>query len=214
MRDTDVIGLYLRCSTNRQDVRTQRHALLEYCKRQLYPEHEVIAYVDEGLSGTRADRPALLRLMKDADAGRIDRVVCFELSRLSRNMMDLLKVMERFQQLGVVLETPKDGPVPFDNTMQQFLVAAKSLVAAEERDLISRRTREALAERKASGIKLGAPKGAQRRLGKHKDYAKDEPELVAKIIKLRRRKLSTHAIADAVGVSQNKVFRIIRRLTS
>jgi putative DNA-invertase from lambdoid prophage Rac len=207
----EMIGLYLRVSTNRQDVRTQRHALQEYCKRQLYPDAELVTYVDDGVSGTKAERPALSRLLKDVEGGRIDRVVVFELSRLHRDLMELLRFMERLDDLDVVLETPKDGPIPFDNTLQRFIVAAKALVDAEEREAISRRTRDALAERKAAGVRLGAKPGEQRRLGKMKDYANDEPELVAKVITLRRKRLSMKAIAVATDVSAAKVRRILRR---
>jgi DNA invertase Pin-like site-specific DNA recombinase len=116
-KDVDVIGLYLRSSTDRQDVRTQRHALVEYCKTRLYPKHEVHVYADEGISGTRDDRPALARLLKDAASGKIDRVLVFELSRLSRNMLGLLNLMEQLSKLNVTVETPREGPVPFDGSL-------------------------------------------------------------------------------------------------
>jgi putative DNA-invertase from lambdoid prophage Rac len=212
--DLDVIGLYLRSSTDRQDVRTQRHALVEYCKKQLYPKHEVHIYADEGVSGTKDDRPALARLLKDAATGKIDRVIVFELSRLSRNMLGLLKLMEQLSKLNVTVETPREGPVPFDGSLQQFIVAAKSLVSAEERDNISRRTKAALAERKAAGIKLGARQGDQRRKGKLKSYETEEPETVARILKMRSRGFSTYDIAMAVSYSQSKVFRVLKRAMS
>jgi DNA invertase Pin-like site-specific DNA recombinase len=206
-----VIGLYIRCSTDKQDIRTQKRALLDYCKKNLYPDNEIILFVDEATSGVKQDRPSLNRLMKAAENGEVNKIVVFELSRISRDMMHLLRTMEKFEKLGIVLETPSEGPVPFDNSMSRFLVAAKSLVAAEERELISRRTKAALAERKFAGIKLGARPGSQHRKGKLKDYRESEPELVDRVVHFSRKGFSTRDIALAIGCSADKVQRVLRR---
>ena len=213
-KEVEVIGLYLRCSTSKQDIKSQRYALGKYCQEKLYPDHELQFYVDEAQSGAKQNRPAFSKMMKDAEAGKIDKVVVFELSRLSRDMLALLNIMDKLNRLEIPVETPKDGPVPFDGSLQQFLTAAKALVAAEEREAIRTRTRNGLARAKADGKVLGAKPGNQNRKGKKKDYLSLEPDLVKRILVLKGHRLSTHAIADAAGTSQSKVSRILRRLTN
>src|SRR5258707_2038021 len=58
-------------------------------------------YYDGGVSGGTLDRPALKRLVADVEAGRIDIVVVYKIDRLSRSMLDFLKLVESFEHYGV-----------------------------------------------------------------------------------------------------------------
>jgi putative DNA-invertase from lambdoid prophage Rac len=209
-----MIAVYLRVSTSKQETRAQQDAVANWCRERGY--RKTAEYVDEGVSGKTLQRPAFKRLIADVRAGKVQKIVTFELSRLSRDFLDLLEVMRTLTEHGVVVEVPGEGSVQFDSTMEQFIVAAKSLVAAQERERLSARTKAGMAAARARGAKIGAQKGDRRALGFRKDYVAEAPELVRKIRSLARRGLSTFAIADAVSseeapVSRAKVMRILAR---
>lgn len=171
---------------------------------------------DPLVSGTKNDRHGLQRLLEDAKDGVIHKVVVFDLSRLSRDMLKLLNVINDLTSYGISIETPKEGAIGFDGSIQQFLIAAKALVATEEREAISRRTKEALAERRSNGIRLGRPKGRKKnKSGWRKDYLKSEPKLVENILYHYGKGNSSHTIAESLSnsglqCSQSKVSKIIR----
>lgn len=211
-----MIGVYVRVSTSKQETAAQRKAIADWCRRQGYSSDGLREYVDDGVSGRTLERPAFRQLMADVRAGKVKRIVTFELSRLSRDFLDLLDVMRTLTDAGVVVEVPGEGAVAFESTIQQFVVAAKSLVASQERERISERTKAGLAAAKARGVKLGASKGEKRALGFRKDYCMENGALVDKILALAARDVPTHAIAQAVStpaepVSRSKVVRILRR---
>lgn len=202
-----VIAVYLRVSSDRQEVEGQRHGIARWVAERRYPQAEIIEYVDDGISGKTTDRPSFQRMMADVRAGRVHRVITFEISRLSRDFLTLLEVMKTFQDHGVVVEVPGEGEQPFQSTMQQFLLAAKSLVAAQEREHISTRTKNGMAAAKARGVKLGPPKGTKNRLGKTKTHDRD---LIARLQRLAK-KLSCREIAEEVGLSHSTVARLLKQ---
>jgi DNA invertase Pin-like site-specific DNA recombinase len=211
-----MIAVYVRVSTSKQETAAQRKAIRDWCKLKGYDQAETVEFVDEGVSGKTLERPAFRRLMAEIRTGKVKRVVTFELSRFSRNFLDLLEVMRVITESGVVVEVPGEGRVQFDNTIEQFVVAAKGLVAAQERERISERTKAGLAAAKARGVKLGPKKGEQRKLGYRKDYREEDAAIVAKVLRLRARGETTHAIAaelveDGKAISRSKVVRILAR---
>lgn len=151
---------YLRVSTDAQDVANQRHGVVRYCaeKRLLEP-----VFVEDTASGKTDWRARQLgRLIERAGAG--DVVVVSEVSRLARNTLQVLEIGRDCIARGVHLHVAKNGIV-FDDSMQSKIVATVlGLVAEIERDFISARTKEALAKRKADGVKLGRPTGPARTL--------------------------------------------------
>jgi DNA invertase Pin-like site-specific DNA recombinase len=92
-------------------------------------------------------------------AGEGDVIVVSEVSRLARSTLQVLEIGRECIEKSVQLHVAKNGIV-FDNSMQSRIVAVVlALVAEIERDFISSRTKEALAKRKAEGMKLGRPVG-------------------------------------------------------
>src|ERR1019366_4315559 len=94
------VALYARVSTNNgQDPEVQLRELREYCQRRGW---EIVReYVDVGISGTKAKRPELDRLMTDAHRRRFDGVVCWRFDRFARSVSHLLRALETFQTLGI-----------------------------------------------------------------------------------------------------------------
>ncbi len=91
-------ALYLRVSTLDQNVDLQRDALRDYAKaRGLELVEE---YVDEGISGAKAKRPALDRLLADAHRRRFDAVLVWKLDRLGRSLSHLIRVVEELAGCG------------------------------------------------------------------------------------------------------------------
>lgn len=154
------IYAYLRVSTDAQDVANQRHGVINYCadKRLLEP-----LFIEDTASGKTDWRSRPLGKIIER-AGQGDVIVVAEVSRLARNTLQVLEIGRECIQRGVHLHVAKNGIV-FDDSMQSKIVATVlGLVAEIERDFISARTKEALAKRKAEGVKLGRPVGGAKKL--------------------------------------------------
>jgi len=147
---------YLRVSTDQQDVDNQRHGILEYANsHQLTP----ITFVEDSVSGRIGwrDRKVGALLLKTASEN--DVVLFAEVSRMGRSTLQVLEMLETSMDRGLTVHIAKQRMV-LDGSMQARITATVLGLAAEiERELISQRTIEALARRKASGKPLGRPKG-------------------------------------------------------
>lgn len=150
-----IIG-YLRVSTSKQHLANQQDEIRRFAdSRNLSVSH----WVTEVVSGKkkRSDRKLgnLLRRMKSGDT-----LIVTEVSRLSRTLTDIMSIMGKCLEKGINLYTTKEG-YSFDNTINsKVLCFAFGLVAEIEHNLISMRTKEALALRKAEGTVLGRKKGS------------------------------------------------------
>lgn len=156
----DMVTGYLRVSTEKQNPENQREEILRFAAEK---NIKVDSWVTEVASGGRkeSDRKLgmLLRKMKTGDV-----IIVTEVSRLSRRLTDIMAIMGKCLKKNISLYTTKEG-YTFDNTINsKVLCFAFGLVAEIERNLISMRTKEALAARKASGVVLGRRKGSYRKL--------------------------------------------------
>jgi DNA invertase Pin-like site-specific DNA recombinase len=153
-----VLG-YVRVSTDEQKqsgagLEAQRQAIIAECKRRGWQLVEVIE--DAGYSAKDLKRPGVqeaLRALEDGDARAL---VVAKLDRLSRSMIDFTALMGRAQKQGwalVALDCAVDTTTPAGEAMANVLAT----FAQFERRLIAQRTREALAAKKAAGVRLGRP---------------------------------------------------------
>lgn len=147
---------YTRISTGKQDFENQRFEIMNFAERNgLYIDD----WIDETISGTRDyDKRKLGTLLKNVREG--DLIICAELSRLGRSLFMIMDILHYCLQHGCRVWTIKDGYRLGDDIQAKVLAFAFGLSAEIERDLISRRTKEALARKKAEGVALGRPKGA------------------------------------------------------
>jgi len=154
---------YIRVSTDRQDCAAQKIGI-ERKARLL--GLEIGRYVmDAGISGLRApDDRALGRCLRRLRPG--DVIICSELSRLGRRLFMIMRVLETCMNSGAKLYTVKDNFVLDDTIQTKVLAFAFGLAAEIERDLISQRTKEALALRRANGGHVGRRPGSRNRLHK------------------------------------------------
>ena len=115
-------------------------------------------WVTEVVSGKKKEHDRKLgRLLKSLKKG--DVLIVTELSRLSRTLLDIMSILHRCLEMNITVYSTKDG-YAFDNSINSKVLAfAFALVAEIEHNLISMRTKEALAHRKSEGVRLGRPPG-------------------------------------------------------
>jgi len=192
------IFAYLRVSTDAQDVDNQRHGIIVYCASK-----SLIAplFIEDTASGRSDWRTRELgKLIGQCQAA--DVVVVSEVSRLARNTLQVLEIMRVCVDKGIHLHIVKNGMV-LDGSMQAKIVATVLGLAAEiERDFISARTKEALAKRKADGVKLGRPSGVAKKLAldAHAD----------KIDSYLDKGIDKRSVAKLLAVSPNTVYHWLR----
>lgn len=147
---------YLRVSTGKQHPANQKDEIRRFAAQKNISVDRWVVEVASG-SVNRHERK-LGRLLNTMHAG--DTLIVTEISRLSRTLTEIMSIMGRCLERGILLYTTKEG-YTFDNTINsKVLCFAFGLVAEIERNLISMRTKEALAMRKAEGMKLGRRTGS------------------------------------------------------
>ena len=128
---------------------------MNYCRKSGLT---IDRWVSESVSGTVSlEKRALGKVMRRMQKG--DLIVCTELSRLGRNMLMVMSILNACSQKGVAIHTIKDGFDLSDSINSKIIAFAFALAAEIERNLISQRTKEALAVRKINGVRLGRPPG-------------------------------------------------------
>ena len=151
---------YIRVSTQTQTLENQKFEIKQWCSRN---QLAVDCWVTETVSGTvgweKRKLGRVLRRMR-----RSDLLICTEISRLGRNMLMKMSVLNACSQKGIHIRTIKDNFNLSDNINSKIIAFAFALAAEIERNLISQRTREALAARKQAGKQLGRPPGPSEKL--------------------------------------------------
>ena len=185
---------YLRVSTDAQDVQNQKHGVLEYANQLGIAN---LKYVEDTVTSKKhwKDRGIGDLLSR---AGEGDTIMASEISRLARSTLEVLEILKHCTENQINLHIAKNGMV-FDNSLQSKITATVLGLAAEiEREFISSRTKEALAARKAAGVKLGRPQGKAKNL--KLDAKRDE------IQKYLDMGVSKAAIAKIVGCPATTLY--------
>lgn len=159
---------YIRVSSDKQTVENQRFEINKFAQAQ---DLKIDGWIEETISGTKAyDKRELGKLLKKVN--KDDLIICTELSRLGRNLFMIMEILNICMTKESKVWTIKDGYRLGDDIQSKVLAFAFGLSAEIERNLISQRTKEALARKKAEGVILGRPKG--RRSSKVKLSGKEE----------------------------------------
>jgi DNA invertase Pin-like site-specific DNA recombinase len=141
---------YIRVSTDKQTVENQRFEIKRFCKREKLP---VATWIEEKISGTREPGKRRLGiLLNDVQQG--DLIICSELSRLGRSFFMIMSILSDCMTRGVKIWTIKENYRLDDDIQSKVLAFAFGLAAEIERNLISQRTKEALARCKSEGKTL------------------------------------------------------------
>jgi len=150
---------YIRVSTDKQTVENQRFEIDRFCEQNGI---HVDKWIEETISGTKTyDKRALGKLL--AEIKKDDILICAELSRLGRNLFMIMEILNICMRKECKVWTIKDNYRLGDDIQSKVLAFAFGLSAEIERNLISQRTKEALARKKAEGVVLGRPVGSKSR---------------------------------------------------
>jgi DNA invertase Pin-like site-specific DNA recombinase len=162
-------------------------------------------WVEETISGAKAvgDRE-LGRLLKAMRKG--DTIICSELSRLGRNLLMIMGILNECMSRDIRVWTIKDNYRLGNDINCKVLAFAFGLSAEIERNLISQRTKEALARKRAEGVILGRPKGRKSKVRKLTGKEADVKALLDK-------KVSKSAIARILGVHRLTVLAFVRDIS-
>jgi len=146
---------YLRVSTDEQDLKKNKADILHLANEKSLGK---VQWVEETVSGQVSWRKRKIAPVLDTlQAG--DNLIVSELSRLGRSMLECMEILSIATDKKIHLYAVK-GNWQLDGSIQSKIIAMAFSMAAEiERDLLSQRTKEALAARKRAGVKLGRPQG-------------------------------------------------------
>ena len=189
---------YIRVSSDKQTVENQRFEILNFCEKE---GMTIDGWIEETVSGTKSyDKRELGNLLNKVH--KDDLIICSELSRLGRNLFMIMEILNQCMDKECRVWTIKDSYRLGDDIQSKVLAFAFGLSAEIERNLISQRTKEALARKKAEGVVLGRPKG--RKSDRVKLSGKEE------IIKdLREHGVTITEIAKIYKVNRNTVSSFI-----
>ena len=160
---------YIRASTNTQDVNNQKLELLDYARKN---DLKIDDFIQVTVSSNRNSKQRrideLLEKINDYDT-----LIATELSRLGRSTAEVITLINQLLSREVrIILTKQNLDISKHDMASKIIITLFSLFGELERDLISLRTKEALASKKAQGIKLGKPKGVIQKSMYDKDLDK------------------------------------------
>ncbi len=187
-------AIYCRCSTTDQSVEVQLHGLRDYAGARGFDVVE--EYLDHGISGARARRPGLDRLLAAARRRQIDAVLVWKLDRLGRNLRHLLTLLGELEELGVRFVSLDDA-IDTSTAAGRLFMQIRGAFAEYELAQIAERTRAGVAAARRNGKKFGRPRALS-------------DQQLARIVRLRAGGLSIRAIAGTVNASRSVVARALK----
>lgn len=180
---------YVRVSTDKQSIENQQFEILKFANQKTIHIHQ---WIEETISGTKSfqDR-SLGQLVSTLTSS--DTLIVTELSRLGRSVMEVMSILNVLMNKKVKVISIKEGYELGDTLDSKILAFAFSLSADIERNMISSRTKEALARKKQEGRTLGRPKGS---LSKETKLTGKDQDIKA----LLQKRIPLSSIARIMGV--------------
>lgn len=197
-----VIG-YTRVSTDKQDLEKQKHLLLEYAQSHQLMIDEFIGAEVSSTQGVKERKVGeLLSKLKPGDS-----LLVAELSRLGRNMLQTLNIINELSEKEVEIIFVRQPELSTNVPHTKLLLAIYSYFAEAERDYISIRTKQGLAAAKAKGVKLGRPKGSrnkERVLDPYRDQILEYLEVGVNLAAIR--KIINNQLKNPISYNSYKYF--------
>ena len=174
------VVIYSRVSTNSQDYKRQTEELLDFSKTMNY---EVVSIFEEKISGgkTNEERPELMKMINFVKTNKIDKVLCWELSRIGRNTIEVLKTIQLLNENCISLYIKNHNIETLNdkceiNPMSQFLIQILTSVSEMEKTQIRQRIKSGYESFRKNGGKVGRKEGFKKDnetlLTEHKDVVK------------------------------------------
>jgi DNA invertase Pin-like site-specific DNA recombinase len=186
------IVAYLRASTDKQDLSHQKLEVLEFARRQgLHIDDYIEITISSRKTSQQRRIDELLQTLSETDT-----LIVTELSRLGRSTVEVIALVNALVERNIrVIALKQNLAIDRQDMNSKIVITLFSLFAELERDLISLRTREALAAKKAQGQRLGKPKGTIQKSKFDKD--------LSRIQELLGYGLSVRKIAKVLGYSSH-----------
>ena len=186
-------ALYMRVSTVDQHPENQLNELRQFASQRGFQIAE--EYTDHGVTGTKARRPALDKMLKDAHRRRFDVVVVWACDRLARSTKHFLQVLDELNELGVQFLSQREA-IDTDGPLGRAIVVIVSAVAELERSLIVERVRAGMRRAKLDGRRIG-------RVPLEVDHAA--------LVRDRLAGMSLTRVASKYGLSRASVVRFVHQ---
>ena len=191
---------YIRVSSDKQTVENQRFEINTFCEKQNLVIND---WIEETISGTKNyTKRQLGNLLKKVKKNDI--IICSELSRLGRNLFMIMEILNICMTKECRVWTIKDNYRLGDDIQSKVLAFAFGLSAEIERNLISQRTKEALARLKSEGKSLGRSKGRRNNTLNVVCVSKHEY-----ILKQLSKGVSIPQIAKRIKVARGTLYRYL-----
>ena len=186
------VAIYVRVSTKEQSVEMQLNDLERYSKERGLNVFKV--YQDDGISGTKDNRPGLSQLMNDTRKRKFDVVLVWRFDRFARSTKHLVDALYEFRNLGIDFISYQEN-IDTSSPLGEAIFTIISAMSKLERDIIAERVKGGLRKAKASGKRLGRPE-SEVDTDKVKDYKKQGK--------------SIREIAKEMGIHRSKVERTLK----
>jgi len=186
------IAIYARVSTTDQSTESQLLDLRRYTRERGWTIFK--EYCDNGISGTKDNRPALNQLMDDAKKRRFGVVLVWRFDRFARSTKHLILALEEFRNLGVDFVSYQEN-IDTSSPLGSAIFTIISAVAQLERDIIRERVKMGLRRARENGKRLGRPQGTSLD--------------IEAASRLRREGMGLRQIAEKLGSSKTTVGRVL-----
>ena len=190
---------YIRVSSDKQTVENQRFEINKFAADN---NLKIDGWIEETISGTKNYKKRELGVLLHK-VKKDDLILCTELSRLGRSLFMIMEILSLCMNKECKIWTLKEGYRLGDDIQSKVLAFAFGLSAEIERNLISQRTKEALARKREEGVVLGRPKG---RKSSHVKLSGKE----VFIKELVNQKTPIRQIAKIYKVNRSTVSRFIK----
>lgn len=173
------------------------HEIKNYCAMRGWTDVEVF---QDHVSGGKATRPGLSRMVDSMRQGKFTRIVCYKLDRLGRSLTHLALIIDEMQTLGVSLICTSQGiDTSEGNACGKFQLGVLMAVAEFERAIIRERVNAGLAAARNRGVRLGRPSMLYKR--------RDE------VLKLKSQGAGIRAIGRELKMAPASVYKILKTET-